>query len=774
MLSAQKNALTITGTIVDKNSQQAIPFATIMVMHQRTEQILGGTTSAEDGTFNLSSPKDSFYLEVSFIGFNNLKIEAFTAKSNKIDLGTIELSEDKETLEEVVVRAEKSQTEFKLDKRVFNVGKDLSSTGASALEVLNNVPSVDVNIEGEVSLRGNTGVQILINGKPSILTSEQNNALGTITAEMIDKVEVITNPSAKYDAEGTSGIINIVMKKEDKHGLNGAISINTGFPHNHNIGLSLNHRSKKFNIFSQVGVGYKSWPRYNDNLNRNLTTGTSISSQGTEYRNEFFLNVALGADYYIDANNTITLSGDFSYEIEQQPSRFDFKNMLGDSLVSEWYREEKTHATNPKWQFELRYKRDFKDHKDHDLMVSALGSFFGKTLASDFKNVVTFGTEEDSYQQTQTAFKESEYTFNIDYVKPFGKHFKLEAGSQFVLFDTNNDYKVLDLVQNDWMVDSSQTNVFEYNQKVLGVYAIGSYESDKWGVQAGLRLEYTNLNTHLINTNQKNTQNYINLFPSAHVSYKVNQQFSLQAGYSRRINRPDLWDLNPFFNIRNNFMIRMGNPDLQPEFSNSYEINGIYILDKLSLNLSVYHLHTTDVMERVTAFDVSNNISTVRPMNIGTKWSTGAELNAKYNPTKWMTLTGNANYSYFIREGTFDNTSFNFSAHRWSAKLTAKFKLPWDIETEITGNYRSKFQTVQGEIGDNIFADFGIRKKIKGGKMVISFSIRDVFASRNRRSEIQQDNFYAYSFGQRGRFFRLGFSYGFGKGEAMQYSGRSI
>jgi len=215
----------------------------------------------------------------------------------------------------VLISAEKSTTEFKLDKRVFNVGKDLSSTGASALEVLNNVPSVDVNIEGEVSLRGSTGVQILINGKPSILSDDASNALGTITADMIEKVEVITNPSAKYEAEGTAGIINIILKKNEKKGLNGSLSLNTGTPDNHSIGISLNQRTEKFNLFTQLGTGYRELPRYNKNTNIDKINNTELNSEGTEFRNEHFYNFVLGSDYYINPLNTITLSGSFAYEV---------------------------------------------------------------------------------------------------------------------------------------------------------------------------------------------------------------------------------------------------------------------------------------------------------------------------------------------------------------------------------------------------------------------------------------------------------------------------
>ncbi|MEZ5055420.1 MAG: carboxypeptidase-like regulatory domain-containing protein [Saprospiraceae bacterium] len=258
---AQNPTITIRGKVVESTNQNPVEFATIMVADAETGNALTGMTTDINGDFVVKTESDNFYLEISFIGFQSLTIKDFKIENNTVDLGMVELSEDSEVLEEVVVRAEKSSTEFKLDKRVFNVGKDISSTGASALEVLNNVPSVNVNIEGEISLRGSSGVQILINGKPSVLASESGNTLGTITADMIESIEVITNPSAKYDAEGTSGIINIIIKKEEREGLNGSISVNTGIPDNHSIGVSLNRRTEKFNLFSQLGAGYRSMPR---------------------------------------------------------------------------------------------------------------------------------------------------------------------------------------------------------------------------------------------------------------------------------------------------------------------------------------------------------------------------------------------------------------------------------------------------------------------------------------------------------------------------------
>ena len=769
-LFAQNQKIEITGTVLDKNSQNPVEFATVMIGDNKTKTAITGVTTELDGEFKVETNATDFYIEISFIGFENKTITEFSIKNGKVSLGQIYMSENNQELEEVVVRAEKSTTEFRLDKRVFNVGKDLSSTGASALELLNNVPSVNVDIEGAVSLRGSSGVQILINGKPSVLASEQGNALGTITADMIDKIEVITNPSAKYDAEGTSGIINIVIKKEERKGINGSVSINTGFPQNHSIGLSLNRRTEKFNLFSQVGVGYREMPNDSENINRDLVNGKTVYSNGTEHRNEKFYNLILGTDYHINKNNVLTLSGSFAYEVEEQPSLINFKleDAAGD-IINEWSRTETTEANNPKYRYELQYKSNLKGHKDHALLISGLGNFFGKDQSSKFFNNETVGSEAFADQQTATNFKEGKYTFSLDYTKPFSDKITLETGAQYVINNVSNDFEVRNLINDEWIADASLTNLFEYDQKVLGVYGTGAYEGDKWGVKLGLRMENTDLKTLLVNTNQDNEINFTNFFPTLHTSYKLTEAFSIQGGYSRRIFRPRLWDLNPFFNIRNTFSIRTGNPDLLPEFTDSYEVSSIYIAGKTTFSASVYHRYTTDVVERVSTFE--NNVNTTMPMNIGTNRSTGLEINVKYSASKKLSFNGDFNYNYFNRQGELEATSFDFNANRWSSKITSKIKFPAGIDFEITGQYRSKYQTVQSVVSGNLFADIGLRKKIMKGKGVLNFSVRDLIASRIRESETSQDDFYAYSFRQRGRFITLGFSYGFGKGEAMEFSG---
>lgn len=760
---------TVKGKIVDAGTASAIPFATAVLKTKGSERVLAGTTTAEDGSFSIQTSDTSCYVLVRFMGYFDTTFQNLNFNGTVADLGTVALKSSVQDFGPVEVQAEKSTMEFKLDKRVYNIGKDISSTGMGAMEVLNNVPSVTVDIEGQVSLRGNSGVQILINGKPSVMSDDPANALSGLTADMIESIEIITNPSAKYEAGGTSGIINIILKKDEKHGLNGSISANTGIPDNHSIGGSVNYRTEKFNFFTQFGGGYRSQPRFEESDNFNNVSGTRITSNGSYFRNEQFYNITLGADYYLNKYNTITLSGNFAYEIEKQPSESNitFFDSLG-AIESQFTRFETTRANNPKWRYELNYNKEFRNNKEHTLQFSTLGRFFGKDLSSDFQNVYSVGENGAVDQRTRTFFFQSDFTFKVDYNNPITENFTLELGSQYDMNDVGNDFQV-DNFDSVWVVNEDLTNNFLFDQKVLGVYGTGAFENNTWGVKLGARLENTDLNTLLETTNQANRQNYTNFFPTFHTSYKFSKRYSVQAGYSRRIYRPRLWDLNPFFNVRDNFNIRTGNPNLRPVFSDSYELTAIFIFNKISINTSVYHLFERDIFEMVSTFEDDVRISTRE--NLGTKAKTGWEVNGKYRVAKWFTAMGDFNYGYFVRRGSFEGQSFDFEGDQWSSQLTLKFELKGDISIELTPQHRSRVRTVQGMNLGQTFVDAGIRKKLWKGKAVVNFAVRDIFASRVQIREVVQPNFELYNFSQRGRFLTLGFSYSFGKGEAVSYSG---
>lgn len=768
--SQSTKTLTFKGKVLDEGSQQAVPFANIAIYNTKSNTFINGGTSDVDGIFEITSSDSDVFIEIDFIGFTTKKITDYTIEDQVAFLGEIKISEEGELMDEVIVSADRSTTEFKTDRRVFNVGSDLTSSGASALEVLNNVPSVNVDIEGSVTLRGSSGVQILLNGKPSVIADEESGALGNITADMIEKVEVITNPSAKYEAEGTSGIINIVLKKNEKKALNGSISLNTGIPANHSVGISLNKRTENFNLFTQLGYGKKDRPYDAISSNENYNSNTLLESTGREARNESYYNVVLGTDYYINPKNVITLSGSFTYEIEDQPSNTDFNlTDLNLNTSSVWKRSETTEATNPKLQYELQYKKEFEDNKEHTLAFSAIGNYFGKEQSSVFTESGISGDFELSNQLTATTFEEGKYTFNLDYTKPLGDRYTIETGVQYIANNVSNDYSVEDLIDDTFVINPGLTNLFEYNQNVFGAYGTSAYEGNIWGVKLGLRAEQTDLSTLLVNTNEDNNQKFLNWFPSAHVSYKLSPNISLQAGYSRRIYRPRLWDLNPFFNIRNNFSVRAGNPLLMPEYTDSYEIGSIFIYDKVTFNINIYRRYTTEKIERVST--ITDNVNVTSPINVGTADTKGIEFNFKYTPFKKIIFNGDMNYNFFKRVGTFRDQAFDFSNDQWSAKLNSRVKVNKQFEFEATGQYTSEVQTVQGSRSANIWMDFGTRYKIMKGKIVLNLSVRDVFASRIRESFVIQDNFESYSFRQYGRFITFGVSYGIGKGEAMQYGG---
>jgi outer membrane receptor protein involved in Fe transport len=372
-------------------------------------------------------------------------------------------------------------------------------------------------------------------------------------------------------------------------------------------------------------------------------------------------------------------------------------------------------------------------------------------------------------QKITTDFHQANYTIKGDYTNPINERFSIETGSAYTLNDIANDYTVNNWENNNWIFDPNLSNNFSLNQKVFGGYATIAYELENLGIKGGIRIENTDLRTYLINNQTENTQNYTDWFPSMHTSYKFSNLFSIQAGYSRRIFRPRLWDLNPFFNIKDNYYIRVGNPDLLPQYADSYELTSIFSFKQFSFNTSIYHLYTSNVIEWVST--LKDGIIYYSPLNIGTNAKTGVSIDGKYSPFKWININGDFNYGTYIRQGIYNDENFDKRGEQWETKLTTKFKLKYDIEFEIKGHYQSAFKTVQGDFSGTAFADVGLRKKFFKGKLIFDISVRDILDSRKRESYVYESNYEAYSLHHRGRHIKIGLSYGFGKGEAMTYQG---
>lgn len=771
LMAQNKQNISVSGKIVEATSQLPVEYATIRLFNKQDSLVTGTITNLK-GDFELTSSLKDFYLKIDFIGYSPLLVTNYEITNNQVDLKAIKLDASDIHLNEMVVRAEKTQTVFKPDKRVFNVGQDLVSMGGSAYDVLNNVPAVDVNIEGKVSLRGNANVFMLINGKPSVITS--GNSLGTITAEMIDRVEVITNPSAKYDAEGTSGIINIIIKKEDKKGTNGAFSLNTGTPHNHSIGISLNRRTEKFNLFSQLGAGYRRFlfSNYGYTIDKSKSAPTTLFTNGKGEKNEQFYNLILGADYNINPQNILSLSAHLGYEIEDESADLNYKTMdSNNSVFSEFTRKDATDGVNPKMEYQLNYEKTFEGKEKQSLTASATGSYFGKDKTSDFTN-------QDintilNMQQTQHVYSEMQYVFTTDYTHPFTETSLLETGAKYEVNDLKNDYSFLNWNESEWIDNPALTNKFDYRQNIGAAYATYSQEMDQLDLKFGLRLENTQVNTLLHNTNKEKKQNYTDLFPSIHSTYKFSDGFSLQAGYSKRISRPDLDDVNPFASYRDEYNLRKGNPDLQSEYTHAFELTMVKIFPLGSLSGSLFHRRTSDVMSQILT--VENNVTTTSYENIGKSYSTGIEINSKLNPAKWFTIMLDTYYSNYQRRGQYQEINFDFNSNYWWGRLTTKLKLPAGIDAEIRMRHRSQYKDVQSLRKAQSTMDLGIRKKIMKGRGIFHLSVNDLFNSRNTISVSDEEGFYSYSEYKRGgRRVILGFSFGFGKGEAMEFSGQKI
>lgn len=773
-----QSPLKIKGKVLEDASGNPLEFATVKLTDPGSAALLGGTTSDVDGIFELSSEQRNLLIEVSFLGFEIWQDSVAGHQGAVLDLGEIRLKPDAQALSEVVVRGERSQTEYKLDKRIFQVGNDLANTGASALDVLNQVPSVYVTVKGEISLRGNSGVQILINGKPSILANG-GNTLGTLTAEMIERIEVITNPSAKYDAEGTAGIINIVLKNDQRQGVNGAVTLNTGVPNNHSLGFSINRRTEDLNLFAQLGIGHRTFWEEGQTKNQDLTTLNSVASDGEGKMHETYYMLNLGADYRLGESSVLSLAARYALEKEKGSADGLFTQTWGETTeVQQWERTEDTHATNPKYQFEAQYKVDFEKEENpsretkHELIVVGLGDFFAKDQTSEFLNTPVAGEMDLSAQSTLSDHVQSEYTLKADYTLPWAEKGALEAGSQYVISQVSNKYAVFDRYENDWEIDPDLSNDFEFNQNVLAVYATGSYEWEKFGVKLGLRTEATDMETLLKTTGEGSSRNYLDWFPTLHSSYKLSDGLSLQGGYSRRIQRPSLWDLNPFFSMRNNYSISTGNPDLQPEYTDSYELTSISEFGAFSVNVAAYYRYTQGAVQQITTFE--DQVSYSMPMNLGTDRSKGIEFNVKFTPVQWLVVNGEANVSHYQREGEYESQSFDFDATMWTSRLSTRIDLPADFALELIGHYASEQETLQGYISENKSADLGLRKKLLKGRLITNLSVRDVFASRVFENHVIQPEFTDYSRYKPGRYVTFGVSFGFGKGEAMEFASQKM
>ena len=723
--------LTVKGTVLEKNNQNPIELASIAILNSETNAVIQETTSDTKGHFEVKVKPGKYHLHINFFDFEPVIFNQLQILEDK-NIGKILLTlKETKVLDEVKVVSEKSSIETRLDKKIFNVGKDLISKGGSANDILNNVPSVSVNAMGTVSLRGNSSVRILINGKPSVMT--QNNGLEQISAETIERIEVITNPSAQYDAQGASGIINIILKKNKVNGFGSSITLTGGIPANNSVGVNMNYKKEKFNLFSDIRYGKMSVvgddKLFRTNFENNAITG--YINQKTDRERSFNrLNLYLGSDYYINQFNTLTLS--YYYRNGTNKSNVDYqfdyldanKNMTQSIYANENYKEPQ--ISN---QIELNYAKTF-DKKGKKWTANIQYDFWNddeNELISERSDIPTPTVKTIKSRDIESS---KDVVFQSDMSFPLSEKSKFDIGLKGEIRRINSDYIVWD---NSIQIDSL-TNLLYYDERIFGLYSQYSNGYKKFQYQVGLRAEHFNTGSSDLKNEFRTDKNYTKLFPTLHLTYEIINNFNLQLSYSRRIDRPSFYQLNPFGGIADRRNIRIGNPDLNPMYIDSYELGTLYKWEKLTINPSIYHQHTINLFD-ITVTRNSDDYLVEKSINLGTENRYGFETNITYTPYKWWFLSSDFNYYKFDQKGVF-----TVSDHSWTSRLNSRVKLKsWTLQNNFniigakkSGQIDSKAQS---------WADMAVAKEFWKEKASLTFKVDNIFDSRIIRDYITGKNY---------------------------------
>lgn len=780
------NSVKISGQVLEKDTNQPLEFATVTIQTTDETTVNGGLTDV-NGEYSIDVPPGIYNIKFDFISFKSVVISAKEINSNT-NLGVTAMAPDATLLNEVEIVAERSTVDIKLDKRVYNVGEDMIVRGGTVSDVLDNVPSVSVDVEGNVSLRGNESVTILIDGRPSNLAGGNiAEVLRLLPADAVEKVEVITNPSARYDAEGGGGIINIVLKKGKATGFNGSIVATTGYPDNHSIAANLNFRGEKFNVFSNLNYSYRDNPGNamtdSEYLDENGNTTGFINERRTNNRLRRSYNGTFGMEWFLNESTTWTNSVAVRKSNGTNPTETYFDNFTpnGDFEFTRFrYNLEDEKDDNVRYSTNLTKK--FND-EGHELRIDAT---IAKNLDYEVSRIddVVLGTTtpetDNRFERTLNDEDETRSLLQADYVLPFGEGNQFEAGyrGSFTDLTTNS---IAETLGNDgnWIENPDFTNLLEYKEYVNALYAQFGSKVGKFSYLLGLRWEDTNIEVNLLNRNEYNDKIYNNFFPSAFLTYEFSEQSSANISYSRRINRPRGRWINPFSSLASNINIFQGNPDLDPSMTDAFDVGYLKRWNKLTFSTSAYFNLTNDSFQFVRRVSGTTDdgvpITLVTPVNLAKEYRFGFEFNLNYNPYRWWRLNGNFNFFRNETDGdyTFSYTdqngdmvtnfqNFDFVAYSWFARLNSKVNLPWKIDWQLNGFYAAPQDNAQGRTKSILSANTALSKDVLNERATIGLNVSDIFNSRKRRMYTNLPEVNSYSEMQwRERQITLSFTYRF-------------
>ncbi|MFK8061172.1 MAG: TonB-dependent receptor [Polaribacter sp.] len=774
----------ITGKVIDSNTKEALPYVNIVVRDMAKKILTGGITD-DNGIFKIKDlPKGNSLVEVQFIGYKifSKKIN-ITNKNKNINLGTIGLEEDAASLDEVVVRAETSTVIQKVDRKVINVGKDLTSAGTTASELLNNVQSVSVDSQtGNISLRGNSNVRVLVDGRPTNIPVA--DLLKQIPSSSIKSIELITNPSAKYNPEGMSGIINIILNKNANMGFNGSVDggITAGHYVRYNASTNMNYKTGKVNFF--LNYGHNS----GDNLNFGFVDRPGVNNQNFRFVNTNLSNlVKFGADFYLNDKNTLSVYTNqnwFEGSVNGSANIFDTN---GNALILSPNNQKNN---SPTGTYNINYKLDF-EKKGHNLEFEA--TYSNTDATSDLENRNTLQQTTDSDFKVFNYFNDignerSNTLVNLDYTNPLSDKTKLELGLEYrtdktentnitdqeiYTFDANNNINGTTLIGN---------SNFDFKRNIYSGYINYATSFDKFTMQLGARLEDFNVEGNFKRDGQNPdpvTDHIFTVYPSAFFTFSPSQKNQYQFSYSRRVDRPGIGQVNPIREWGTPLIVSIGNPDLVPQFTNSFELNYTRQIKGGNLTFGTFYRKITDVISRITNRDPANpEVGQILSFtNFSDTDAYGVEFSANFKMYNWWRVNSSMDFYSQEQLGNINNTGANASQlsvqnNVFNARVSNSFTATKNLRFQLFAMYRGPQKDIQWDVENMWMVNAGASWTVLNGKGTVNLRFNDIFQGMkfafNSTNPFVQNG----QFNWESRTTYLGFNYRFGGGKNKAKSRR--
>lgn len=762
---AQESSITLSGLLKDKGANAPLSYVSIVIKTEKDSVFVTGTISNDEGRFNISGIKPGNYiLAASLIGYTTKVQPLYVGSlSPYIDLGTIELDENISTLQEVEVAVKQDEVSGKMDKKTFSVEDNLSQSGGSVLQVMQNLPGVTVQ-DGKVQLRGNEKITILVDGKQTALTGFGSQyGLDNIPVSAIEKIEIINNPSSKYDANGNAGIINITMKKNQQEGFNGKVGLAGGLgalwvkknnlptirPQYQatpkiNPSLSLNYRKKKINVFLQSDYLYTETLNKNEFVTRSYSDGTVIRQQTKRNRNTQFTNAKAGFDWNMSQRDQLTVSGLFGSEKIIDHGDEPFFNSNLDTRLRLWqFLEDELKTTV---MTSAAYQHKFKE-AGRLFNIGLNYTFHRENEKYFFDNILPTYTGHDAFKLLSD---EQVFDLNVDYIKPL-KYGRVETGLKLRKRDIPTNMQFFPGINSP--LDTNAGGTATYKEIIPAIYGTYVYESKKVEAEVGLRLEYVDLQYRVNpnhNTYKSDGYTYTQPFPTLRFGYKFNDRNKLSLFYNRRVDRPNEVDIRIFPKYDDAEIIKVGNPGLKPQFTNSFEIGYKKSLQKGYLYMAAYHRMADATITRISTTIPGNALIYAIFQNVNKSYNTGLEMVFTQEVAKWYSFNLNLNgYHNRIDAFAINNLypvphTFSTSAqeiYSGTAKFNNTFHFKKDIDAQVTVIYLAPDLIPQGKIGQRFSLDLGVKKKIQKGKGEIFLNATDLLNTMNIRRDIVGDGF---------------------------------